>query len=90
LIFASLGSMHERTAKFLALEDIAMDEQLLQRIGSGRREFVARLFEGLSCALARGNARMLFFACAELARAEALRRAPPDRDDLGDWEGLAP
>ena len=68
LAFASLGTMHGEAAKFLRLDDMEMDERVLQQLGSGRLLFVARLLEGLSCALARGNARMLFAACAELQR----------------------
>ncbi len=79
LVFASLGLMHEQTETFLKLEDMNLDERRLQRLGSGRRQFVARLFDGLSCALVRGNARMLFYACAELVRLRwrAERAAPP-------------
>jgi hypothetical protein len=90
LVFTSLGRMHEITEKWLKLDDMALDERLLQRIGSGRREFTARLIDGVSCALARGNARILYFVCAEIARARMRAQAPPDQDGRGDWEGLAP
>jgi hypothetical protein len=34
LVFTSLGRMHQRTEKWLKLDDMALDERLLQRIGS--------------------------------------------------------
>jgi hypothetical protein len=77
--------MHERTEnsleklKWLKLDDMALDERLLQRIGSGRRQFVARVLDGVSCALARGNAPILIFVCAELAMARAKLRAELQR-----------
>ncbi len=103
IMFTSFGRMHERTEKWLKLDDMALDERLLQRICSGRRQFVARVLDGVSCALilARGDARILIFkdmcaelvSRAELARAKLraeLQRAPPGQDGRGDWEGLAP
>ncbi len=89
LVFTSLGRMHARTEQFLGLNDFSLDERLLQRISGGRRQFVARSIDGVSCSLARGNARMLFFVCGELARISA-QRAPPDRDGHGNWAGLVP
>ena len=74
LVFASLGTMHPETAKFLDFTNVDIDERLLQRIGSGRRMFTANVLDGISCALARGNARILFRACAVLQRAHVARQ----------------
>jgi hypothetical protein len=90
LVFTSLGRMHEITEKWLKLDDMALDERLLQRIGSGRREFTARLIDGVSCALARGNARILYFVCAEIARARMRAQAPPDQEVVGIGRALPP
>jgi hypothetical protein len=75
LVFTSLGAMHPGTEKFLKLDDMALDERQLQRLGGGRQQFVARVHEGLSCAVARGNARMLFYVCAELPQLRNGERA---------------
>jgi hypothetical protein len=93
LVFTSLGRMYERTEKWLKLDDMAPDELLLQRICGGRRQFVARVLDGVSCALARGiyNALILIFVCAELARAKLRASCSEHRQaGRGDWEGLAP
>jgi hypothetical protein len=71
LVFASLGTMHPETAKFLDFTNVDIDERLLQRIGSGRRMFTANVLDGISCALAR---RILFRACAVLQRAHVARQ----------------
>ena len=82
LVFASLGTMHPETEKFLNLTDMDIDERLLQQIGTGRRMFTATVLDGISCALARGNARILFRACAVLQRAR-LARLQHDRAAVG-------
>jgi hypothetical protein len=71
--------MHPETAKFLDFTNVDIDERLLQRIGSGRRMFTANVLDGISCALARGNARILFRACAVLQRAHVARSRQHDR-----------
>ena len=75
LVFASLETMHPETEKFLNLTDMDIDERLLQQIGTGRRMFMATVLDeiSISCALARGNARILFRACAVLQRAHLAR-----------------
>jgi hypothetical protein len=58
LVFSSLGAMHPQTAEFLTLNDMYLDEAHMEREFGGRRWFIARMIDGLSCALARATARM--------------------------------
>jgi hypothetical protein len=68
LVFASLGSMHKETSKFLSLTGMRLEEKLLESRFGGHRRFIANMMDGLSCALVRGNARVLFAAAVELEK----------------------
>jgi hypothetical protein len=47
---------------------MSLREELMEREFGGRRNFVNRMIDALSCALVRGNARMIFDNAIELAR----------------------
>jgi hypothetical protein len=68
LVFSSLGAVHKATSEFLSLNGMSLREELMEREFGGRRNFVNRMIDALSCALVRGNARMIFDNAIELAR----------------------
>ena len=65
LIATSLGALHKSFTAFLQLRDVRLDDDRLEQLFGGRRAFLARFVNSVSCAIARGTG---YIACVAVER----------------------